>query len=433
MPYSGQRGGLRASAGVIVLVLIGAALAGLAFWIGPFRPIPAELRLVVQNDSGMATSAAQLPNLGTPQEPRFALVLGLQNGGGRVARPERVALSVPAAFRLRSNRKELQRESVPGNPLVRYELPIAERQVAPDGSTQPLAPGDTLWLEPILEDYYCTVLADSVPEFVPAPARRPDQLANLQVFYAFREEQPAGRQAGLLQLQLDPAALQNTPAAMPPAFPVTIREPEVPRPELGTLREGGNRTALCGDPQQPLELYTVSWETAGRGRFMVVYVNGAPRKQLYDLNRDSIIELEMWDANGDGRFEAARPARYPIPPFLLPEAAAVAVAGAPSDSLMASEEWQRLFRDTAAGPFRFLPDSVPPPVLRPRVVQSQSDTAWLRRFNNVAAGPYRFAENPPARLVKPPPERPRGPRGPVPLGRPVPYPVPPGRPDTIPG
>lgn len=408
----------------MVLLLIGAALAGLAFWIGPFRPVPAELRLLVQQDSLAADSVA-LANAGTADAPRFALVLALQNQGGRVARPERVDLSVPAFFRLRSSGEPLRQQAVAGNPLVRYRVPISAREIPPDGTTQPLAAGDTLWLEPVLPDYYCTTLADSVPEFVPAPARSASQLADLRVFYSFRDARPLGRQTGLLRLQLDSTALRHTPAAQPPSFAAVTREPEIPRPELGTLREGGHRTAQCGDPQQPLELYTKLWETAAGGRFMVVYVSGAPRKQLFDLNRDSIIELEMWDPDGDGRYESARPARYPIPPFLLPERTEV-VAVASMDSLATDAEWQRRFADTAAGPFRFVPDSALPEALRPARVAV--DTAWLRKFHDVAAGPYRFAQNPPARLVKPPPPRPRGP---VPLGTPIPYP-PPGRRDTIP-
>lgn len=432
MPYPGQRTGFRASRGILVLLAIGVALFGVALWVGPFRPIPPELRLLVGADTAAGPAREPLPNLGPADAPRFALVLSLQNEGGRAARPARLDLSVPAMFRVRSNRTDVQREAVPGNPLVRYRIPIPERNVRPDGRVHPIAPGDTIWLEPSLDDYYCTAMADSVPEFVPAPARHPAQLARVDVFYSLAEARGT-RQAGVLQLQLDSSALRYTPAARPPASRVVVREPEMPRPELGELREGGSRTALCGDPQQPLELYTVLWETASGGRFLVVYLNGAPRKHLYDLDRDSIIELEMWDPNSDGRFEAARAARYPIPPFLLPERVALETPGGlalPTDSLD-DGAWQRLFDDTAAGPFRFVPDSLLPDALRPRVVVT--DSAWLRRFHDTAAGPYRFAENPPPRLVQPPPPPPQRPRGPVPLGRPVPYPAPPGRPDTIPG
>jgi hypothetical protein len=453
MPYPAQQSRFVPPRGVVVLLLIvGAVVAG-AFWIGPFRPIPAELRLVA---AGVGAGAV-VGNAGAPGEPRFPLVLALENRGGRVAQPVSVSLSLPAAFRVRSSGTALERESVAGNPLVRYELPVPERRVAPGAPAQLLVPGDTLWLEPRLSDWYCTTQSDSIPEFVPAPAVSAAQLADVQLFYSLGEASYRGRAAGLLRLRLDPAALANRPAPQPPNYPMQLREPELPRPELGLLRAAGTRSAECGDPQQPLELYTVTWETAVGGRFIVVYLNGAPRKQLFDLNRDSIIELEMWDPDADGRFEARRAASYAIPSFLLPERSAAAV---PADSVALGPAWEALFADTARGPFRFTPDSLLPPGLKPvRIVVDSAwlrrfnqveagpfrfvpdsllppklgprpllvDSAWLGKFNDVSAGPYRFSENPPPRLVQPKPtSRPQG--GPVPLGTPLPdYPRPPRR------
>src|SRR6185369_5375969 len=82
-----------------------------------------------------------------------------------------------------------------------------------------------------------------------------------------------------------------------------------------------------------LELYDVLWETATGGRFFLVYHGGAPRKYLFDLDRDSVIELEMWDPDSDGQFEASRPAHMPIPEFLMPpRRPVVAVAAAATDS-----------------------------------------------------------------------------------------------------
>src|SRR6185369_13271836 len=83
-----------------------------------------------------------------------------------------------------------------------------------------------------------------------------------------------------------------------------------------------------------LELYDVLWETATGGRFFLVYHGGAPRKYLFDLDRDSIIELEMWDPDSDGKFEATRPAHMPIPEFLMPARAPRAViVAATGDSI----------------------------------------------------------------------------------------------------
>lgn len=446
MPYPAQRarsGPWRGPA--VLLLIVGAAIAAV-LWVDPFRPIPAELRLALAGPA--AARPGVLANAGQPGEARFPLVLVLENRGGRVARPIAVDLSVPAAFRISSSRGPLARAAVPGDPLVRYHLPVPEREVAPDAPAQPLVPGDTLWLEAPLPDYHCVVQADSVPEFVPAPAVSAAALADVPVYYSFADAAYRGRDAGLLEVRLDSAALVIRPAPLPPGYPTQVREPEVPRPELGLLRGMGTRRAECGDPQQPLELFTVTWETAGGGRFLVVYVNGAPRKQLFDLDRDSIIELELSDPDADGRFETRREARYAIPPFLLPERPPVLAA---ADSLAAGPGWEVLFADTARGPFRFAPDSMSPASLRPvrtavdsawvsrfndvsagpyrfapdsvsppalRLPGATADTAWVRRFDDVAAGPFRFSTEPPPLRTRPQPAP--GPRAPLPPGTPVP-------------
>jgi hypothetical protein len=206
---------------------------------------------------------------------------------------------------------------------------------------------------------------------------------------------------------------------------------------------------------------SVDWETANGGRVLVLSTNGRPRKQLFDLDRDSIIELEMWDPNRDGKFEAWRQAEYAIPTLVLPER--VAMETASNDSLMNDPQWLSTFDDTLSGPFRFLSDSArarrTPPVIDSAVVRVDTiagmpaaagasgapgtappagptappvtriiiDTAWVRTFNNAEAGPYRFLKNPPPRRAVPPVEKPK-PR-PTPqkptgsrLGRPVPMP-----------
>jgi hypothetical protein len=140
---------------------------------------------------------------------------------------------------------------------------------------------------------------------------------------------------------------------------------------LGTLRRVGTRTTYCGDPGSALQITDVLWETAAGGRVFVVYHGGAARKYLFDLNRDSIIEQEMWDPDSDGKFEAVRPAHMPIPEFLMPARAprtalatvtdtissdslgapsAAGVSGAPSAAIEYSPE---LFSSTGAGPLRF--------------------------------------------------------------------------------
>jgi hypothetical protein len=87
----------------------------------------------------------------------------------------------------------------------------------------------------------------------------------------------------------------------------------------------------------------------------VIFVDGEPRKRLYDVNGDGIVDLETWDVSGDGLFEARREARFAVPEFLLPLP--------PRD-----------------------PSMIEPDPERP-------DSAWLDLFHRYAAGPARFAES----------------------------------------
>src|SRR5690606_13437065 len=177
---------------------------------------------------------------------------------------------------------------------------------------------DTLWLELVVPSFYCMALSDSVPEFVPAPQPDPAAISRVQIFYSFEGDALERRQTGLLTAQLDPALIAAEPPAPPPALPVEMREPGRPVPSFATLQYEGSRSGFCGVPEEPLELLTTVWTTPSGGRFCVLHYGGAPRKYLFDLDRDSIIELEMWDPDADGRFEARRAARLAIPPFLLP-------------------------------------------------------------------------------------------------------------------
>ena len=140
----------------------------------------------------------------------------------------------------------------------------------------------------------------------------------MQIFYSFEGGDLESRQTGLLTVQLDPRQLERESPDPPPVFPASYREPSVPRPALGPLSYGGSRRAFCGEPEFPIELLSTLWLTPNGGRFIVLDHGGVPRKYLFDLNRDSIIELEMWDPDGDGDFEAWRQSRLPIPAFLLP-------------------------------------------------------------------------------------------------------------------
>jgi hypothetical protein len=204
-----------------------------------------------------------------------------------------------------------------------------------------------------------------------------------------------------------------------------------------------------------MELFAVTWESQAGARFHVIHVQGQPRKHLYDLNGDGIVQLETWDVDGDGRFEARREARFPVPEFLLPLPTQRPELTLP-DTVPPDSAWLALFRNTAAGPLRFAQQArMPPP--RPAMPGDTTadglpsgdlmeplpppDSAWLDLFRNTAAGPFRFSRRPqpppqdtidaardtvvvPDTAAPAPPPQPRPPR---PLGTPIPTP----RRDTI--
>jgi hypothetical protein len=231
----------------------------------------------------------------------------------------------------------------------------------------------------------------------------------VRIFYSLTSREAARRTTGVLTLRLDPTRLQATPAAMPPVFPTSFEEPEVEAPDLGPLLYGGERRAYCGDPEQPMELFTVVWQTAAGGRFYVIYIDDAPRKHLYDLNGDGIIDLETWDATGDGRFEARREARYAVPEFLVPPPRRRTDYLEP-DTVPPDSAWLAVFNEVSAGPFRFtrrpsavavefgpatdtMPGAVPGAGL-PRTAATEPlpppDSAWLELFLDTERGPFRF-------------------------------------------
>ncbi len=250
---------------------------------------------------------------------RVPLVLAVANMGGEAVAAERLELSVPSRFRLvRADGQALFGRVVPGSPLVHYEVPTRLPTVAPGGEPVRLIGLDTLWLEPVIPSFYCVAFSDSVPDFVPAPPAPVEAISRVQIFYAFEGSALEERQTGLLTIQLDPELLRRQAPDPPPTFTATYTEPRAAMPAFSALIYRGSRRAFCGEPEYPLELLSTLWETPGGGRFIVLDHGGAPRKYLFDLDRDSIIELEMWDPDGDGDFEARREARLPIPAFLMP-------------------------------------------------------------------------------------------------------------------
>lgn len=248
---------------------------------------------------------------------RVPLVLGVRNTGTVAARPERLSLSLPVQYRLMDPGDVLDASTTPGSPLVTYTLQTGLGPVEP-GRVPTLLPGhDTLWLEVVIPSYYCVSLADSVPEFIPAPPPPVGPLSEVTVFYAFEGGDLVQRRTGTLALRLDTALLAVRMPDPPPVFPITV-DASLASPDLGGLRFGGSRLSRCGEPQDPMELRSTVWLTDQGGRVIVLEQGGVVRKRLYDLDGDGVIERESWDADGDGRFEVTRRARLPTPEFLLP-------------------------------------------------------------------------------------------------------------------
>lgn len=389
-----QRFGFRITRGWATFLLAVGALVGTAFWIGPFRPLPAELKLVALGGDGQFRSVIGIPRTWAdtaPPQPdvpsRFPMLFAVYNEGARPAEPRRLAISLPARFRLSDSKGQaLPGSTTIGNPLIRYTFDVRPGSIQPGNVPRLFSRVDTLWLEPVVPSYYCSVLSDSVPEFVPAPPFDPKSLATVRMFYTF-ETRENDRQSGLLTVQLDPQLLDRPVAPTPPIYPTTMHDPEAVKPALGELRRVGDRTSYCGDPGSPIELYDVLWETPEGGRFFVLYHGGAPRKYLYDLNRDSIIELEIWDPDSDGLFEASRPARMVIPEFLMPVLPPeVAVDSMRLDSTGAPvprvEYPPALFHDTDAGPFRFWR-------IQPRSDTTAAADSTARRDTTAAPAPVR--------------------------------------------
>jgi hypothetical protein len=350
-----QRFGIDIGRGWVILFIIAGTLLLAAYWIGPLRPLPAQLELLAIDGDVAVAHFAPAPGRTADGGLVFAVPLAARNIGSRASRPTSVVLHLPAQFRLATTRGSLTAEVAAGVPLRRYVIALPEADLAPDSVTGVLTGLDTIFLHPDLPRYYCTTQSSLIPEFSAAPDFDPQTLSDVHIFYSFDDPSGPERQTGLLTVQFDPELLDVEPAATPPSFRTIIQEPDAQAPDVGQLTFAGARTAHCGDPEQPLELYTVLWETENGGRLLVVYTDNVGRKRLYDLNGDGIIELETWDGDADGRFEARREARYAIPSFLMPIP--------PSDPSLTQ------------------PDYVPP------------DAGWLALFHSADSGPRRFAQS----------------------------------------
>jgi hypothetical protein len=446
MAYRSRRraGGNGIGRGGVVALLVGVLIIGGAFWMGPLRPLPAELQLLALSNAEFSDTldAVTMPpdsiSALAGAVARAPLVLGVRNAGARSARPLVLKLSVPGRFRLTGRAGEpLPVRTTSGTPLVQYTFELDAPELPGRGEPMLLADLDTLWLEPVLAEYDCMLMGDSVPDFMPAPQYPPETLATVPIFYSFdtADGDALVRQSGLLTVRLDPSVLQRPSAAMPARGLPQLHPDEAPRPDLGPLTQAGIRTATCGDPESLVELRTVVWEGTGGARMYEVQVGGTARKLLYDLNRDDRVELELWDPRGDGIFRSSREASYEIPSFLRPLPARVAGSITPAGEPMAVDSaWLARFHDAGQGPFRFAEAEADPtptvafvdPVAPPPPPQPV-DSAWLARFHDSAAGPFRFSQRAPPPTVEAvdtsaAPATPATRQPPRLLGTPVPWP-----------
>lgn len=327
----------------------------------------AVLELVALGDGGRYAPSVRIPpsrmdtSAAAPEvAARIPLVLAVRNLGGESAHPERLRLSVPVFFRIQVDGRRLLDRASSDGPLIGYRLDTRTLSIPPEGEGGAVALRDTVWLEVLMPAFYCAIIGDSVPAFISAPPIPVEPLAHVRMFYVLEGGDLDYPQTGLLELRLDPTRLR-LPAnnEFVDSSPMRIYRDEAPFPSFSALRRSGSRRSLCGGIGDALQFRTFLWTTPGGGRFFVIHYGGVPRKYLFDMNRNNIIELEIADMDGNGTFEASRSLRLPIPRFLVPQPDGRRFRLVDREPLT-PEEFARLraFGSALAGPYE--PISQPP-------------------------------------------------------------------------
>lgn len=387
---------LRTLRGFIVSLVVVMIAGLLVFWLGPFRPSAAALELLALDSRGRFATVADLtttepdtaPLLGTGV-PRLPLVLALHNNGNRPGRIRFLDLYVPAFLLLYDAKGQpIAREREGGNPLAHYRFEMPRDPIEAGGLPVVLHGHERLFLESTISPYVCVMTEDGVPDFRAAPRYDPVLLSNIEIFYSLSEGNKRERSTGLLTLRIDPRLMRADSMPEPPVFPTLVRG-DTAALDTSQLRRLGVREASCGEVDVPLTIQSISYATPVGGRVFAITHAGATRKYLFDTDGDSVIDAEVWDPDRDGTFDAARRARFPIPPFLLPfRERPVLAEVAPVDSA-----WLLLFYDTTSGPLRFLPpelrpkpDTTIPPVRRDTVRVDTMPTARAGARAGAGAG-----------------------------------------------
>ncbi|MGH7477485.1 MAG: hypothetical protein ACRELD_14560, partial [Longimicrobiales bacterium] len=348
-----QRIGFLRRRGIIPMILIGLIAAGVAL-VRSLNANVAPLELVLT------------PLEAEVRAGRLPVLVGVRNSGLNAMRPARLEILVPARIRLRPAEAgaPIRATRVEDAPLMRYIIDADFPAIPPD-TTAVRVPGvDTLWVERADRAVRCLAGGDSMPTFKPTPPLSSADATELPVFYAFSGGDLDQRGSGWLSLRLPPGPAE--PSAQLAYGPVRLGDPDSILPRIAGLRLVGVTWAECGPPEDPQRLASTVWRAPGGGRVIALGYDGVARKYLFDLDADSVIELEVWDANGDGRFEARRQARIPLFAEFLPP-----VAPRPAPRLAAPDTLRpdtsvRLGMDTLrpppATPGTPLPAGTPPPV-----------------------------------------------------------------------
>lgn len=319
MAYRDRRPGRRLVLPLLLFVLL---VAVIVLAVG--APSAAtQLVLRVRGDDGRfgATVRPPAPEPGRSRRhaPYLPLALSVSNEGSRPLQPGRLELLVPSRYRLVDRNGTLARAATvePGEPLLRYVLPLNGLRLPPGGRAR-IAAGDSLWLVPATPPIRCVLASDSVPIFEPTPRVSAALLTPVRIFYAFRGGKLKRRAAGLITLSVDSTLVAPPGPERVREDRATVQRPAVAWPDVAGLTRVGYGPTYCGPMDAPYRMVTTLWRTAAGGRVFGLSVDGRAREYVYDLNGDSVAELEIWDSDGDGRFEAERRVDFPLPAFLFP-------------------------------------------------------------------------------------------------------------------
>lgn len=344
--------GARWIVGLVVVAVLAVAATTFIRWTAPASP----LDLVALGPDGRFEDTLRVPAewadtaATTPDGVvRVPLMLGARNLGRSPVRPEWLSLSVPLRYRLTGTRGgELEGRMESGSPLITYRLEPGLGSVEPRRLPAMLPAHDTLWLEVIIPGYYCVAVADSIPEFVPAPPPPVHSMAEVRIFYSFEGGDLGDRRTGTLTVLMDTTLLAVDPPDPAPTFDMA-NDPVLAQPELDALILVGSRRSQCGEPGSTMELLSTVWETPAGGKFITLDYGGRVRKHLYDLDDDGVIERESWATGRDHEFTATRRTALPIPEFLLPVAPAgpydmARIDSLPPDSIARLDPFRRAMR-----------------------------------------------------------------------------------------